>query len=151
MAFITIEDLVGSIEIIIFPRDYEKYIEYLREEEKIYVTGRATIQEEKEGKLICEKIIFFEEATSANQRRKSGNIQIKQLWLQLKDKEQYDSLKDSMAVEFGKHYGKDEVCIYCKAEKQITKHQGVGINQVLVQEFESKIGKENVKIVEKML
>ena len=25
MAFITIEDLVGTVEIIIFPRDYEKY------------------------------------------------------------------------------------------------------------------------------
>ena len=59
MAFFTIEDLVGTVEVIIFPRDYEKYHTYLEEDAKIFVTGRANVEEEKNGKVICEKIIGF--------------------------------------------------------------------------------------------
>lgn len=54
MAFLTLEDLVGTVEVIIFPRDYEKYHDLLVEDEKVFITGRANVEEEKNGKLICE-------------------------------------------------------------------------------------------------
>ena len=41
MAFITVEDLFGTVEVIIFPRDYEKYSRYLNEDEKVFVAGHA--------------------------------------------------------------------------------------------------------------
>ena len=56
MAFITVEDLFGTVEVIIFPRDYEKYSRYLNEDEKVFVAGHANVEEDKNGKLICEKI-----------------------------------------------------------------------------------------------
>lgn len=57
MAFITVEDLFGTVEVIIFPRDYEKYSRYLNEDEKVFVAGHANVEEDKNGKLICEKSI----------------------------------------------------------------------------------------------
>ncbi len=62
MAFLTIEDLVGSVEVVVFPKDYEKYAALLVEESKIFVRGRASLEEDKDGKVICEQIISFEEA-----------------------------------------------------------------------------------------
>ena len=59
MAFITLEDLLGTVEVIVFPRDYEKYREYLNEDEKIYVRGRVSLSEDAKGKLICEKVVAF--------------------------------------------------------------------------------------------
>ena len=59
MAFITLEDLVGTVEVIVFPRDYEKYREYLNEDEKIYVRGRVSLSEDAKGKLICERVVAF--------------------------------------------------------------------------------------------
>ena len=62
MAFLTIEDLVGSVEVVVFPKDYEKYSALLLEDAKIFVRGRASLEEDKDGKVICEQIVSFEEA-----------------------------------------------------------------------------------------
>lgn len=66
MAFLTLEDLVGSVEIVVFPRDYEKYNALLNEDAKIFVKGRVSVEEDKDGKVICEQIVSFEEAAQAN-------------------------------------------------------------------------------------
>ena len=65
MAFLSLEDLVGNVEIIVFPRDYEKYGSLLIEDTKIFVRGRVSAEEDKDGKLICEQIVSFEEAAAA--------------------------------------------------------------------------------------
>jgi DNA polymerase-3 subunit alpha len=62
MAFLTVEDLVGSVEVVVFPKDYEKYSALLSEDAKIFVRGRASLEEDKDGKVICEQIVSFEEA-----------------------------------------------------------------------------------------
>jgi hypothetical protein len=68
MAFLTLEDLLGTVEVVIFPRDYERYQRYLQDDAKIFVIGHATVEDEQNGKIICEKIIPFDELP-------------KQLWL----------------------------------------------------------------------
>ncbi len=77
MAFITVEDLFGTVEVIIFPRDYEKYSRYLNEDEKVFVAGHANVEEDKNGKLICEKIYSFDDTK-------------RELWLQFATKESYE-------------------------------------------------------------
>lgn len=72
MAFLSVEDLVGAVEVVVFPRDYEKYSSMLLEDAKIFVKGRVSLEEEKDGKLICEQIVTFEEAAEGgNPFRKS--------------------------------------------------------------------------------
>ena len=66
MAFINLEDLVGNVEIVVFPKDYEKYSSILKEDAKIFVKGRASVEEDRDGKLICEQIVSFDEAAAAN-------------------------------------------------------------------------------------
>lgn len=63
MAFLTVEDLVGSVEVVVFPRDYEKYLAMLLEDAKVFVKGRASLEEDKDGKVLCEQIVSFEEAS----------------------------------------------------------------------------------------
>ena len=76
MAFITIEDLTGTVEVIIFPRDYERYQRYLQDDAKIFVIGHATVEDEQNGKIICERIIPFDELP-------------KQLWLKFDTMDDY--------------------------------------------------------------
>ena len=66
MAFINMEDLVGNVEVVIFPNDYEKYSNILYEDAKIFIKGRASVEEDRDGKLICEQIVSFDEAAEAN-------------------------------------------------------------------------------------
>ncbi len=65
MAFLNLEDLVGNVEVVVFPRDYEKYGSQLVEEAKVFIQGRVNVEEEKDGKLICEQVVNFEEAAQA--------------------------------------------------------------------------------------
>ena len=67
MAFLELEDLVGTVEIVVFPRDYEKYGSLLAEDAKIFVKGRVSVEEDKDAKLICEQIVGFDEATQAKE------------------------------------------------------------------------------------
>lgn len=75
MAFLSIEDLVGNVEVVVFPRDYEKYSDMLVEDSKVFVKGRASLEEDKDGKIICEQIVSFEEASQGGNpfRRRYGN------------------------------------------------------------------------------
>lgn len=76
MAFLTIEDLVGSVEIVVFPQSYEKYAPVLTEDAKIFVKGRSSVEEDKDGKVICDEILTFEEveaAGGANWNNRGGN------------------------------------------------------------------------------
>ena len=65
MAFLNLEDLVGNVEVVVFPKDYEKYNTILQEDAKIFISGRASVEEDKDAKLICEQIVTFEEAAQA--------------------------------------------------------------------------------------
>ena len=73
MAFITVEDLLGTVEVVVFPRDYEKNRDYLEVDSKVFVRGRVSEEDDKPSKMICEKIIPFERTK-------------KELWIQFPDK-----------------------------------------------------------------
>lgn len=139
MAFLTVEDLTGSVEIIVFPKDYERYNRFLNDEEKIFVVGHATVEEEQDGKVICERIVPFDDTR-------------KELWLQFptksdfaeKEQQVYEILRDSD--------GNDEVVIYIsdvKAFKRLPRNRAVGINSVLLARLTEFLGEKNVKVVEK--
>ena len=69
MAFLTVEDLLGTVEVVVFPRDYEKNREELEIDHKVFIRGKVSEEDEKASKLICETIIPFDHVK-------------KELWLQ---------------------------------------------------------------------
>ena len=141
MAFLTLEDLVGTVEVIIFPRDYEKYHDLLVEDEKVFITGRANVEEEKNGKLICEQIRSFDEAK-------------RELWLQFSTKEEYEAKEEELLRLMHDSDGKDSVVIYLsavKAMKRLPERYNIGINTEIVNSLTNFLGKNNVKVVEKSI
>lgn len=67
MSFLNLEDLVGNVEVVVFPGEYERYGPLLTEDAKIFVRGRVNLEEDKDGKLICEQIVSFEEAAQTTE------------------------------------------------------------------------------------
>ncbi len=72
MAFLNVEDLVGNVEVVVFPKEYEKYAVLLAEDAKIFVKGRVSVEEEKDGKLICEQIVSFDDAMNGGPLFRNG-------------------------------------------------------------------------------
>ena len=141
MAFITVEDLFGTVEVIIFPRDYEKYSRYLNEDEKVFVAGHANVEEDKNGKLICEKIYSFDDTK-------------RELWLQFATKESYEEKEKELYSRLYGSDGNDEIVIYIaspRAMKRLGQNYNIHINPELVGNLTEFLGEKNVKIVEKSI
>ena len=141
MAFLTIEDLYGTTEVIVFPRDFEKYRELLTDDAKVFISGRVSAEEEKNGKLICEHIYAFSDVK-------------KELWLQFPTKEDYLSAEKQMYDLLRMSEGKDEVVIYIsgiKAVKRLPANWNVSVDLLDFGQFYSIFGEKNVKVVEKAI
>jgi DNA polymerase-3 subunit alpha len=61
MAFIALEDLYGSVEVIVFPRTYERCSGILEEDNVLVVTGRLDMKEEGVPKLLAGKVSLLSE------------------------------------------------------------------------------------------
>lgn len=139
MAFLTIEDLLGTVEVVIFPRDYEKNQAYLVEDSKVFVKGRVSEEDEAASKLICEAIIPFEQTK-------------RELWIQYPDKQTFLQQEEFLYDMLKESEGSHEVVVYCKAEKAIKRlppNRNIGIQQDLIDRLKNYLGGDSVKIVEK--
>ena len=139
MAFITVEDLLGTVEVVVFPRDYEKNRDYLEVDSKVLVRGRVSEEDDKPSKLICEKIIPFEQTK-------------KELWIQFPDKETFLDQEQIVYGYLADSDGDDEVMIYCakeRAVKKLPKNRNIGINEQILSRLMNHFGEKRVKVVEK--
>ena len=139
MAFLTIEDLTGSVEVIVFPKDYERFSSFLNEDEKVFVVGHATVEDEQNGKIICERIVPFDSVP-------------REVWLQFATKEAYAAQESQLYAILHDSDGNDEVVIYVtseKAVKRLGKHLTVHANTELLNRLTNFVGGKNVKVVEK--
>ena len=141
MAFLTVEDLLGTLEIVVFPRDYEKNREYLEVDQKVFVKGRVSEEEEKASKLICEKIVPFERTK-------------KELWIQFPDKAAYMEQEPIVFGYLADSEGDDEVVIYCQQEravKRLPRNRNIKIDPQILGRLMNHFGEKRVKVVEKTI
>lgn len=137
MAFINIEDLLGTVEVIIWPTDYERNSKWIMEDSKVFISGRVSAEEEKDAKLICEKIIPFEDIP-------------KKLWIKFKTKEEYASMEETLMSAIKDSDGRDMVSIYVEATKEIRnlpRNLSVKADVDLVAKLSELFGEDNIKVV----
>ena len=141
MAFLTIEDLVGTVEVVVFPNDYEKNVQKMEEDSKVFIRGKVQGDADKASKLICEKIYSFDDVP-------------KELWVQFETKEDYLTEENEFLKLLSGSRGTDRVIIYVRTPKSI-KYLGieksVKINETLLGKLYEKYGMDNVKVVEKSI
>ena len=136
MAFLTIEDLVGTVEVIVFPKTYEQSASFLTEDAKVFVQGRISVEEDKDGKLICEKIVPFTELK-------------KKVWIKFPDMEAYKAAEEGLMDTLRESEGKDGIVIYIenpKAKKELPPNQNVEADESLVNRLQERFGRENVTV-----
>ena len=61
MAFLQVEDLVGSVEVLVFPRVYERFRACCEKDERIFVTGRVSLEDNKNAKLLADRLCRFQD------------------------------------------------------------------------------------------
>ena len=141
MAFVTIEDMVGTVEVIVFPRDYEAGRTVLNEDGKVFVYGKVSLGDEPKGRLVCERLIPFDAVP-------------KELWIQFPDKQSWFSAEQEFRGLISDSDGPDQVVIYLKkerAKKFLGLRDSVKADAALLGKLTAKYGEENVKVVEKAI
>ena len=143
MAFLTMEDLMGTVEIVVFPRDYEKWQTMINEDARVFIQGRVNAEDDKPSKLILEKVRTFEDMP-------------REIWIQFNDKEEYTQKADELLKELANAHGNasSAVVIYLKdvnAMKRLPAVYHVQITEYLLEDLRKKYGESNVKLVERVL
>ena len=141
MAFLTIEDLMGTVEVVVFPRDYERNQNYLNEDSKVFVKGRVSEEDDAPSKLICETIIPFEETK-------------RELWIQYGDKLEYGEDEPHLFDMLGESEGNDTVVFYCKRERAIKRlpaGRNVCAEPALIVKLKNYYGEDRIRVVEKSI
>ncbi|MCR5595336.1 MAG: DNA polymerase III subunit alpha [Lachnospiraceae bacterium] len=136
MAFLTLEDMLGSVEVIVFPKVYEKYRDILNENEKVFIEGRVSEEVDKDMKLICERVIRLADVPST-------------LWVQFKDGQSADEGLADLETMLRESDGKSIVKIYIRDIKKIDTlpmSMSTGITNELLENLYSRFGRENVEV-----
>ena len=139
MAFVTIEDMLGSVEVLVFPKIYESRRELFEQDEKLFIQGRVSIGDDPVGKLICERVIPFRDVP-------------RELWLQYADLDSYRRGEKELMDLLREKEGRDTVVIYLKKEKAkkvLPANWRVTADQDLLDKLTKKLSEKNVKLVEK--
>ena len=141
MAFLTVEDLVGTVEVVVFPRDYEKCQMFLNEDARLFIQGRVSAEDDKASKLILEKVRLFDDMP-------------RELWLQFESREEYAKAETGLVDDLMESRGSSTVVIYLKdvkAMKKLPPAYQVHIEDSWLERMCKKYGSSNVKIVERVL
>ena len=141
MAFITLEDLVGTVEVVIFPNDYERHQRNLNVDQKVYIRGRVSASEDQQAKLVCERIVPFDEIP-------------KEIWIKFDSKEAYLKREMELYRMLENESGSDRIVIFCakeKAVKRLENRYAVRADEGMMHKLRSTYGQENVKLQQSTL
>ena len=138
MAFVTLEDMAGQIECLVFPRIYEKYQPLLQEDAAVVISGKISVREEEAPKLLAERVTRMEEWAAQPRRRSrtparrrtapKTDAQLaaraeKKLFLRLERKDM-DRASALLALEAGDipvylHIPSEKITLLCPKEKLV--------------------------------
>ena len=140
MAFVTLEDLYGTVEVILFPRDYQKYRDLLVMDTGVYVRGRASVSEET-GKLVAELVLSMDQLP-------------KEVWIQVPDVGCFQEKQESLYQVIRQFPGELPLVIYSRKEKAIKRlpaYENMSDAPSALEELASLFGEKNIKLVEKSI
>ena len=135
MAYLTIEDLVGTVEVIVFPRTFSTYRNIIERTDKLFITGRVNANADENAKLICESVVPFEDVP-------------RKLWIRFESEEEYLKKAADLAEELKYSDGKDSIIIYCTKENKriaLPQSRNIRITPDILASLRAQYGIKNVE------
>ncbi len=139
MAFLTIEDLYGTVEVIVWPGDYERFSHLMDPDSKVFIRGEVSLEDDKDGRVICSKMYSFDDG-------------VRELWIRFPDLENYHARQGELLSAIRDSDGRDRVVVYLDAEhalKRLGESCSVSADEVLISQLSEIFGAENVNTLER--
>ena len=141
MAYLTVEDLVGTVEVVVFPKDYEKNLQDLNVDDRVFIRGRVSSEDDQSSKLICEKIFRFDEVPQ-------------ELWIQFATISDYRAREKQLFDLLRNSDGKDYVVIYVRDGRSVRRlgdNWTVRADESLLGALSEAFGADNVRLTQKKI
>ena len=135
MAFVTVEDLYGSMEIIVFESVYNRFNSLLVEENIIMLNGRISIKDETDISIIAENISELKGQTKKHLEINLNNLSDKQK----------ENLKGAIRFFTG---DKNNLAIYVIKGEEKVPSGAIYCTDDILSQFEEIVGKENMELIE---
>ncbi|WP_461205910.1 DNA polymerase III subunit alpha [Clostridium sp. DL1XJH146] len=164
MAFMKMEDLYSSVEVIVFPNTLEKFEKLVREDEIVLLKGRITIREEEQPKIICEDIrsisepFAFKKNNKGNHNRSKKRISIdlskekKKLYILIAEDKNINIENKILLEKASKHKGDIPVIVCQKIDGKnkkylLNRENWVAEDNDFIMELEQFYGRDNIKFI----
>jgi DNA polymerase-3 subunit alpha len=141
MAFVTIEDLVGTVEVIVFPKAYAAARSQIVLDSKVFVIGTVDAKGDENAKILCNKVIAFDSIP-------------RDVWIKFSDKQAYIDNEKKLYSMIATSDGNDRVIVYCEAEKAkkyLPMSMTIRADENILECLKDEFGIQNVKVVEKTI
>ena len=139
MAFLKLEDLTGTIEVIVFPRTLDRLRDVIKEDALVKIKGRVSIKEDELPKLICEHIDGLEKVNGNKVYiRVENEKSLREVTIKLKD-----IVKD--------YSGDTPIYLFVADKRQsyrLSRDKWVKEDDELLDILKQQFGEENVKFIE---
>ena len=152
MAFMTVEDLYGSTEIIVFDTCYSKAQNILLDENIVVIDGRLSIREDEPVKIVANNITEFNEDVNINEQENENNLKTrekintrpKMLTLNISnaDEEQKDKLRGAIRFFAG---DRNNIAVQVNDNGILKPCGAIFMNEEILKQFKEILGNENVE------
>ncbi len=136
MAFLTIEDLYGTVEVVVFPRDYERNVKQLVVDNKVFIRGRVSEKDDEKSSLTCTKITSFDDVPS-------------ELWVRFDNQKAYEERQEELFEAIKYSDGNDVVVVYFVEEKKkliLPPSKNVNVAPDIIEMLKEKFGPKNIGV-----
>ena len=147
MCFLTLEDLYGTAEIIVFESIYVKFQEILLEENIVVINGRISIREEQDVTIVASNIKEFSSAISENNENKKSDFHGKTLLIDIQKLDESKKKKLRGAIKFFNGEKNNLKVSVKQGEETINKCGAIFANEETIEKFANIVGKENIEII----
>lgn len=142
MAFVTIEDLYGAVELIVFDSVYHKSQNSLIEENVVLVEGRLSIREDEPVKIVAGEIKDLDE-NAVKEEAKQGKINGLSIEITNLPEEAKDRLRGAIKYFTG---DRANVKLEIVQDGQTKSCGGIYMTDEILKQFQWIVGKENIKM-----
>ena len=139
MAFLKLEDLTGVIEVVVFPKTLDKVRNLINLDSMVVISGRVSIKEDEEPKLICESIEALEKVNSSK------------LYIRVDDLQKAKEMKPKLIETIREYSGDSALYVFTSKDRKsyrMPREMWIDLNTDVVLELKKIFGDDNVKIVE---
>lgn len=137
MAFLNIEDIFGSAEVIVFPKVYQKVSDKINEDSIVAIWGTLSIREDEKPKILCDKVEYLEDIKPPEET----------LYIRVPEGTKEEILEVAKILK--KYSGASPVCFFVNSTKKTIlapKTMWVQKSDTLVSELTEQFGAENIRI-----